>query len=127
MVITTPRFKVTDRVTLAAELPEVTDAQQSTLNLLPGRISRLRTAMDTLNATWRQGWSPDSVTHEYQVGDRMTYDPTTAIQQIDDFAAAWPKMIGDVLAMQKEGIDAVPINAALTHLGVKVAMTATAK
>jgi alpha-glucosidase (family GH31 glycosyl hydrolase) len=124
VVITTPRFKVTDRVMLAAELPQATDAQQDTLNLLPGRIARLRTAMDILNGTWQKGWSPDSLIHEFQVGDRITYDPTSAIQQVDDFAATWPRMIDDVLALQKDGIDAVAINTALTHLGIKLTMSA---
>jgi len=80
--------------------------------------------MDIMNGTWRQGWSPDSLVHAYQVGDRMTYFPDRAIAEVDQFQAQWPKMISDVLAMQREPIDKSAIVHALVHLGVDVQMMA---
>jgi alpha-glucosidase (family GH31 glycosyl hydrolase) len=124
VVITSPRFKVSEGVELTADLPHVTDAQQHALDGLPGHITRLRTAMDIMNGTWRQGWSPDSLVHAYQVGDRMTYFPDRAIAEVDQFQAQWPKMISDVLAMQREPIDKSAIVHALVHLGVDVQMMA---
>jgi alpha-glucosidase len=126
VVITSPRFKVSEGVELAAELPHVTEAQQQALDGLPGHITRLRTAMDVLNGTWQKGWSPDSLIAEYQVGDRMTYFPDHAIAEAEVFQAQWPKMIGDVLAMQPQGIDRDAIMQALMHLGVEVQMKAAA-
>jgi len=124
VIITTPRFKVSDRVEMSAELPQATEAQQRALDGLPGKIGRLRTAMDIMNDTWRQGWSPDSLIHEFEVGDRMTYFPERAVAEADDFQAQWPKMVSDVLAMQKEPIDKTAIMRALSHLGVEMQMKA---
>jgi hypothetical protein len=118
---------VTDRVELTAELPHVTETQQQTLAALSGRITRLRTAMDMMNGTWRKGWSPDALTHEYQVGDRLTYFPDRAIEIIDDFQAQWPTMISEVTALQREGVDQAAIASALSHLGVDQQMKAAAK
>lgn len=124
VVITTPKFNVSDRVVMSAELPQATEAQQHALDGLPGKIGRLRTAMDIMNGTWRQGWSPDSLTHEFQVGDRMTYFPERAVAEAEDFQTQWPKMVSDILAMQKEPIDKTAVVRALTHLGVDVQMKA---
>ena len=118
VIITSPRFNVSDRVELTAELPHTTEAQQQALEGLPGHITRLRTAMDILNGTWKKGWSPDSLVREFQVGDRMSYFPDRSLSEVEQFQADWPKMINDVLAMQKDGIDRAPITQALTHLGV---------
>jgi hypothetical protein len=127
VVITTPRFKVTDRVELTAELPHVNEEQQQTLSALPGRITRLRTAMDMMNGTWRKGWSPDALTHEYQVGDRLMYFPDRAIEIIDDFQAQWPTMISEVTALPREGVDQSAIASALSHLGVAQQTKAAAR
>jgi alpha-glucosidase (family GH31 glycosyl hydrolase) len=124
VIITTPRFNVRDRVEMSAELPQATEAQQRALDGLPGKIGRLRTAMDIMNDTWRQGWSPDSLIHEFQVGDRMSYFPERALAEADDFQAQWPKMVSDVLAMQKEPIDKTAVMRALSHLGVEMQMKA---
>ncbi len=124
VVITSPRFKVNERVELTAELPHVTDAQQAALDGLPGHIARLRTAMDILNGTWTKGWSPESLIHEYQVGDRMTYFPDRAVAEAEAFQAQWPTMVADVLALQEKGIDREAIGKALAHLDVEVKVTA---
>lgn len=127
VVINTPKFKVSERVEMSAELPQTTDAQQHAIEGLPGKIGRLRTAVDIMNGTWRQGWSPDSLIHEFQVGDRMTYFPERAVAEAEDFQERWPKMVSDVLAMQKEPIDKSAVVRALTHLGVEVQMKAAGK
>jgi alpha-glucosidase (family GH31 glycosyl hydrolase) len=127
VVITTPQFKVSEAVEMRAELPHVTEAQQRALDGLPGHIGRLRTAMDVLNGTWRKGWSPDSLIHQYQVGDRMTYFPDRAVAEAEQFQAQWPTMTSDVLAMQQQGIDRDAIMQALVHLGVEVEMKAAAQ
>lgn len=127
VVINTPKFKVSERVEMSAELPQTTDAQQHAIEGLPGKIGRLRTAVDIMNGTWRQGWSPDSLIHEFQVGDRMTYFPERAVAEAEDFQERWPKMVSDVLAMQKEPIDKSAVVRALTHVGVEVQMKAAGK
>lgn len=129
VVITSPRFKVSERVELAVELPHVTEAQQRVLDGLPGHITRLGAAMDTFNSTWpRRQWRfpLDSLIHEYQVGDRMTYFPDRAVAEAEDFQAQWPKMVSDLLAMQQQGIDRDAIMQALMQLGVEVEMKAAA-
>jgi alpha-glucosidase len=127
VIIRSPSFKVSERVELTAELPHVTEAQQQKLDGLPGHITRLRTAMDVLNGTWQKGWSPDSLIAAYQVGDRMTYFPDRAVEEVDAFQTQWPKMVSDVLSMQQQGIDRDAIMQALMHLGVEVQMKAAAQ
>lgn len=120
LIITTADFSVKNSVEVTVDLPHVTADQQSALDGLPGNIMRLRTSMDILNGTWTRGWSPDSLIMEFQTGDRITYYPDRAVQEIDTYRTTWPKMIDDVLAMQQQGIDRGAINTALEHLGVEL-------
>ena len=127
VVITTPRYGLDERVELTAELARVTDAQQALLDGLPGKITRLRTAMDVLNGTWRKGWSPDSLIAGFQTGDRMSYYPDQAVQAAEALSSNWPQMVADIRAMKEQKVDPKAINLALSHLGVAKAEVAGAK
>src|SRR5512140_3287961 len=83
VIITTRRFSRHDRIRLTAELTHATDGQLSTLAARPGHIARLRSAMEVMNDTWRQGWSPDSLIRAYQISDRLTYYPDRALSEVD--------------------------------------------
>jgi alpha-glucosidase len=127
VIVTTGDFTVHKPVELVVELPQVTQDQQTALDGLPGNISRLRASMDILNGTWRKGWSPDSLITEFQTGDRMTYFPEKAVQEIDIYRDTWPKMINDILALQNDGVDKHAIDRALSHLGIPLTMNTKKK
>ena len=127
VVITTPHYSVNDRVSVDAELPQVSDAQQALLDGLPGKITRLRGAMDTLNHIGRHAWSPDTVVKAFQTGDRMSYYPDQALAIVQQLNQDWPQMVADIRAMQANNVDPQAIDLALEHLGVQKAEAVRAK
>jgi len=123
VVITTPKYPVSEEVALRADL-QGTQAQVALLDGLPGKITRLRTAMDIMNHTWRQGWSPDSLIAAFQTGDRMSYYPDQAIAAAEDLQSNWSAMVTDVKALEKDKVDPKAIGLALAHLGVETQVKA---
>ena len=125
-VIKLPKFAVGDRVEVAVELPQVTAAQQQMLDGLPGKVLRLRSAMDILNNTWEKGWSPDILIQGYQTGNRIAIDPSKAVTEVEKLDQSWPQIFAAVRALSRNGVDLKAINLALEHLGAP-AETKTAK
>ena len=54
---------------------------------LPGTIERLREAYDALRRTWPVSEVPDELVDAMQTGDRLTYDPAVAQDQLASFKA----------------------------------------
>jgi hypothetical protein len=51
-----------------------------------GATVRLHAAYDTLNQEWPFTWSPDSLIDAWQTGDRLSYHPDTARNELSQFA-----------------------------------------
>ncbi len=66
-----------------------------------GKMTRLRSAYDTLNALWPLTWAPDSLIDAMQSGDRLTYHPQGAPQELRHFLIAY----GEALAKVRELVD----------------------
>src|SRR3984885_8289488 len=84
-VITTPRYSVDQRVTIHVRRAAGSLAARSQLDGFAGMETRLRAAYDALNAEWPFTWSPNPLIDAWQTGDRLSYKPQTAKQEISRF------------------------------------------
>jgi alpha-glucosidase len=100
-IITVPKtsvaLPVTIRVTRSAELL----ARRAELNGFAGAMTRLREAYDSLNQTWPIAWSPDELIDVMQTGDRLTYHPEQAGEQVTHYRTALPQAIAKVNGFSK--------------------------
>jgi alpha-glucosidase (family GH31 glycosyl hydrolase) len=61
-----------------------------------GKMTRLRSAYDTLNRLWPIAWSPDSLIEAMQTGERLTYQPQKAKSELLHFRQAYSDAITSV-------------------------------
>jgi alpha-glucosidase len=81
---------------------------------VPGQLTRLRTAMDILNTSWPNGWSPDLLIEATQAGRRMTLDPSRARQELEKLQHDMPAIVE---AIGASGVECTTVSRALAHLG----------
>jgi len=74
----------------------------------------LRTAMEILDASWPNGWSPDILIETAQAGRRMTLQPSTARAEVEKFQRDMPAIVD---AISKMEVDCRFTATALNHLG----------
>jgi alpha-glucosidase (family GH31 glycosyl hydrolase) len=84
-VITTPRYSVEQRVIIHVRRAAGSLTARSQLDGFAGMETRLRAAYDALNAEWPFTWSPNPLIDAWQTGDRLSYKPQTAKQEISRF------------------------------------------
>ena len=89
-------------------------APAALVNGVRGQLARLRTAMDVLNTSWPNGWSPDLLIDAAQAGRRMTLQPSTARQELEKLQRDMPAIVD---AIGKMGVDCRTLATALGHLG----------
>jgi alpha-glucosidase len=111
-VIAIPESALSERIEIVVE-PNPGDARLA--DGFAGRMARLKAAMDVLNGSWPQGWSPDSLIEAVQTGERIDLSPTTAVEELQKLNALLPQVITDI-QNQKE-VDAPTRTRALAHLG----------
>ena len=61
-------------------------AARAQLDGFAGAIVRLHSAYDILNQQWSFIWSPDPLIDAWQAGDRLSYRPETARDELSHFA-----------------------------------------
>jgi hypothetical protein len=110
-VITVPAHPVNERVEVdvtgaAAPAPLVSGVR--------GELARLRTAMEILDTSWPNGWSPDIVIEAAQAGRRMTLQPSTARAELEKLQRDMPEVYD---AIAKMDVDCRITATALNHLG----------
>ena len=79
-----------------------------------GQLARLRTAMEILDASWPNGWSPDILIEAAQTGRRITLRPSTARQELEKLQHDMPAIVD---AISKMEVDCRFTATALNHLG----------
>ena len=79
-----------------------------------GQLGRLRTAMDILNTSWPDGWSPDILIQAAQTGRRITLQPSTAREELEKLQRDAPTIVE---AISKMDVDCRMTATALNHLG----------
>ncbi|HEX4311188.1 MAG TPA: TIM-barrel domain-containing protein [Acidobacteriaceae bacterium] len=95
-VVTTPRFSVHTPVRIEIRRATGSLASRSKLDGIPGSIARLHSAYDALNALWSAAWSPNVLIETWQTGDRLSYRPETAQQEIARFPRLYEQSISAV-------------------------------
>jgi alpha-glucosidase len=92
--------KVTVRVFRSADLM----ARRGELNGFAGAMTRLQAATDTLRHAWPFSTVPDELIDAAQAGDRLSYYPNTASQELTHFRQVLEQAKAKVEAVSKAGI-----------------------
>ncbi len=66
------------------------------LDGVPGKIARLKGAMEMLNAAWPKDWSPESLIRGAQTGERISLRSEKAYQEFKDLHANAAKVNADI-------------------------------
>src|SRR6266849_2240329 len=107
-IIAVPPAPVNQRVEVLVKAPA------ASVNGVRGQLARLRTAMEILDASWPNGWSPDILIETAQAGRRMTLQPSTARAEVEKFQRDMPAIVD---ALSKMEVDCRFTATALNHLG----------
>jgi alpha-glucosidase len=110
-IVTVPPHPVNQRVEVTVNAPA---APPELVNGVRGEIARLRTAMEILDASWPNGWSPDIVIDAAQTGRRITLKPATARAELEKLHGEEPAIID---AIAKMDVSCSFTALALNHLG----------
>ena len=100
-VIALPAFPVAQGVTVLVRRSPDLVSRRAELDGFAGEMTRLREAYDTLNQTWPIAWSPDELIDAMQTGDRLSYKPQLAEEQISRLHALLPKVAASIDALGK--------------------------
>ncbi|HEX3662131.1 MAG TPA: TIM-barrel domain-containing protein [Acidobacteriaceae bacterium] len=98
-VILTPSYSVHTAVTLTIHREAGSLASRARLDGFPGAIARLHGAYNALNSVWPTTWSPNVLIDAWQTGDRMSYHPETAHQEIARFPQLYTQSRAAVQAL----------------------------
>jgi alpha-glucosidase len=101
-VIITPHFSVHTPVRIEIRRAAGSMPLRGELNAFAGSINRLHSAYNALNALYPFLWSPDSLIHAWQTGDRLTYHPETARTELAQFPAAYHRALTQVEKIESE-------------------------
>lgn len=85
-VITTPSFPVSTGVRVEIHRAAGSAAARAQLDSFAGSIERLRNAYDAVNALYPLTWAPNSLIEVMQTGDRLSYHPETAREELRSFS-----------------------------------------
>jgi alpha-glucosidase (family GH31 glycosyl hydrolase) len=99
-VIRTPRYPVHTPVRIEVRQANGSLASRRQLDGFAGAVDRLHDAYNTLNALEDlRTHSPDSLIDAWQTGDRMSYHPEKARNEISRFPKVYEQAMGDVKNM----------------------------
>lgn len=113
-VISVPKFRITEKIDMLIRLPDFEDQNVQTLNGVRGKLSRLRSVMTLLNNQWPKEWSPDTLVHAIQTGNRITLNPKTTLAELKTLRHVLPEIVKQI---QSLAIDSTVAMRALNHLG----------
>ncbi|HZU23022.1 MAG TPA: TIM-barrel domain-containing protein, partial [Terriglobales bacterium] len=120
-IITLPRTSVHQAIHVVVDGSEAGTTNAELLDGVPGRLLRLKAAMDVLNTTWPQEWSPDELVAAYQTGNRITLHPEAAATELKKLHDATPAIVERIHAMK---ISPEVMSRALAKLGISPSASA---
>jgi alpha-glucosidase (family GH31 glycosyl hydrolase) len=88
-IVRTRSFSTAAPVTISVKIKPGLARQRKLLGGFAGKLTRLLEVYDILNQTWPEGWTPDSLIEAMQTGDRISYHPDTAYNELSTF---WQKL-----------------------------------
>ncbi len=83
-IISLPRFKVSEKVEVVIRFSTGLEDKSQLLDGFPGKLARLRGVMTLLNNQWPKEWSPDILVGAVQTGHRISLNPSTAEQEVEN-------------------------------------------
>jgi alpha-glucosidase len=98
-VIPTLSASVASRVIIEIHRAEGLMARRSELDGFAGAMTRLRGAYDALHQTWPVSDPPEALVDAMQAGDRLSYHPEHAVEEIARFNDLLPKAKAAVAAI----------------------------
>ncbi|MFP5250375.1 MAG: DUF5110 domain-containing protein, partial [Acidobacteriota bacterium] len=84
-VIPTSGYSVAEQVTIQVRRSGSLLKRRQQLDGFAGSMARLRGAYDALQQTWPVAWPPDALVDAMQTGDRISYHPEQAADEIAHF------------------------------------------
>src|SRR5216683_2536974 len=100
-IITVPRTAVTTPVRIRVRRSVALFSRRKELDGFAGAMTRLREAYDSLNQTFPIAWSPDELVDAMQTGDRLSYYPQQAGEQLTRYREVLPQAITKVKELEK--------------------------
>jgi alpha-glucosidase len=85
-IVNIPSHSVSEAVRVEIRRTPGSQALRAQLDGFAGAIARLHSAYDVLNQEWPLAWSPDPLIDAWQTGDRLSYHPETARNELSHFA-----------------------------------------
>ena len=110
-IISVPQTRVNQKMEVLVKSPA---APHELLDGVPGKLARLRAAMDILNGSWPRGWSPDILIDAAQAGRRISLNPASAQPELQKLQRDFPAVIEEI---RKMDVDCAVLLRALAHLG----------
>lgn len=104
--IRTPEVRVDQPAVFRIALPDGSNARLPELDGFPGALERLHEASVVIDSTHPLAWRPDPLVDAMQTGDRITYHPNEAQQQLGAFQNELQAAQEAVLALKDEGVKA---------------------
>jgi alpha-glucosidase (family GH31 glycosyl hydrolase) len=98
-VITTPRLAITNQLSITVRPGLEMASSRALLDDFPGKMIRLRETYNILNANWPTAWSPDPLIAAMQTGDRISYHPNTAFDEMTGLQTKLAGLAGLIEAM----------------------------
>jgi alpha-glucosidase len=100
-IIRVPRLSVKNTVTIHVSRASDLASRRNELDGFAGAMTRLQETYDTLNQTWPLGWSPEELIDAMQSGDRLTYHPETAGDELSHYGKILTQAKANVQALTK--------------------------
>ena len=107
-IVSVPQTSTAQAVHLVVRRAAGLGAREAELDGFAGAMTRMRSAYDQLNQTWPNGWSPEDLIAASQTGDRLSYHPQTAADEMARFAAAYRSAVSSVDALAQRAASAGP-------------------
>lgn len=95
-IISLLKVSVHEKVEVLVKSPPLDGLAWQLVDGVPGRLARLRAAMNILNTTWPKAWSPDSLIEAAQTGRRITLAPASARQELEKLGRTLPGVIEEI-------------------------------
>lgn len=96
VIISLPKMSTSSKAELMVQPPPMDSTQQRLLDGLPQVITRLLAAMNIMNQSWPQGWSPDALVEAAQTDNRISINPQSAAEEIARLRAQLPALIAEI-------------------------------
>lgn len=125
-VIPTPAYATAERVTIEVRRAEGLIEKRNELDGFVGAMTRLRGAYDALQQSWPVAQPPDALIDVMQTGDRLSYHPEHAMDEITHFHEMLPQAqaavaeVGSTFSQKLDDYAARLANNALKPAGMEV-------